>query len=72
MAFSAEKLVLSSRAPEMGEAEVNVPIESFVGEALEIGFNPQFVMDVLKVVDADHVTIELRASNKSEIGRAHV
>ncbi|MHB1156204.1 MAG: DNA polymerase III subunit beta [Phycisphaerales bacterium] len=65
MAFSAEKLVLSSRAPEMGEAEVNVPIESYVGDALEIGFNPQFVMDVLKVVDSDQVTIELRASNKS-------
>lgn len=64
LSFSEEQLVLSSRAPEMGEAEVNVPIASFSGEPVEIGFNPQFVTDVLKVVDADEVTIELKSSDK--------
>jgi DNA polymerase-3 subunit beta len=64
LAFNEQQLVLSSRAPEMGEAEVNVPVESFAGEPLEIGFNPQFITDVLKVLDADQVTMELKASNK--------
>ncbi len=64
MAFSGDQLVLSSRAPEMGEAEVSVPIESYTGEPMEIGFNPQFVTDVLKVVDADQISIELKAPNK--------
>ena len=64
MSFSADQLVISSRAPEMGEAEVNVPIESLEGEPMEIGFNPQFVTDVLKVIDADQVTIEMKAPNK--------
>ncbi len=64
MAFSAERLVLSSRAPEMGEAEVTVPVESYSGDAVEIGFNPHFVTDVLKVVDADQVTMEFKAGNK--------
>jgi DNA polymerase-3 subunit beta len=64
MAFSSEQLVLSSRAPEMGEAQVNVPVEAFDGEPIEIGFNPQFVTDVLKVVDSDQVTIEMKAPNK--------
>jgi DNA polymerase-3 subunit beta len=64
LSFSEEQLVLSSRAPEMGEAEVNVPIASFSGEPVEIGFNPQFVTDVLKVVDADEVTIELKSPDK--------
>jgi len=64
LAFSAEQLVLSSRAPEMGEAEVNVPVESYTGEAVEIGFNPQFLTDVLKVVDADEVSIELKSPDK--------
>jgi len=63
-AFSADGLNLSSRAPEMGEAEVSVPSEAFNGETIEIGFNPQFVTDVLKVADAEEVNIELKASNK--------
>ena len=64
MAFSADQLVLSSRAPEMGEAEVTVPVESYTGDDVEIGFNPAFVIDVLKVVDADQVSIEMKAPNK--------
>ncbi len=64
LSFSPDQLVLSSRAPEMGEAEVSVPVEAFEGEPIEIGFNPQFVTDVLKVIDADQVTIEMKAPNK--------
>ena len=41
-----------------------VPVESFTGEDIEIGFNPAFVTDVLKVVDTDQVSIEMKASNK--------
>ncbi|MBI1368339.1 MAG: DNA polymerase III subunit beta [Planctomycetes bacterium] len=63
-AFSGQELALSSRAPEMGEAEVHVPIESYTGDAVEIGFNPQFILDVLKVADADTIAIELKAPNK--------
>lgn len=64
MAFTADQLVISSRAPEMGEAEVSVAIEAYEGEPIEIGFNPQFVTDVLKVVSADQITIEMKAPNK--------
>lgn len=64
LAFSGEQLVLSSRAPEMGEAEVTVPIDSYSGDPIEIGFNPQFLTDVLKVVSSDQVTLELKAPNK--------
>ena len=63
-AFSDGKLVLSSRAPEMGEAEVTVPTESFDGEEIEIGFNPFFVTDVLKVADSEKITLEFKAPNK--------
>ncbi len=63
-AFSENELQLSSRAPEMGEAEINVPVESYSGDSLEIGFNPFFVTDVLKVVDQSQVTFEMKAPNK--------
>ncbi len=57
-------LKLSSRAPEMGEAEVNIDIESYDGDQIEIGFNPSFITDALKVVEDAQVIIELKAPNK--------
>ena len=63
-AFDDGKLVLSSRAPEMGEAEVTVPAESYDGEPIEIGFNPFFVTDVLKVAESEKITLEFKAPNK--------
>ncbi len=64
MAFGSGQLVLSSRAPELGEAEIKVDVEKYEGEPIEIGFNPQFLTDVLKVVESPQVIIELKAPNK--------
>lgn len=64
LAFSQAGLNLTSRAPEMGEAEVKVDLPSYAGEDIEIGFNPQFILDALKVVQADQVTLEFKAPNK--------
>jgi DNA polymerase III subunit beta len=71
MTFSADSgLKLASRAPEMGEAEINVELKGFDGDEIEIGFNPQFITDALKVVDDDTVTIELKSSNKPGLLKA--
>ncbi len=66
MAFDGKKksVDLSSRAPEMGEAQVKVDVSSYEGEAIEIGFNPQFITDALKVIDQPEVILELKAPNK--------
>ncbi|MDZ4754523.1 MAG: DNA polymerase III subunit beta [Phycisphaerae bacterium] len=64
LAFDGKQLLLSSRAPELGEAEITVALEKYEGEAIEIGFNPQFITDVLKVIDSEQVIIELKAPNK--------
>jgi DNA polymerase-3 subunit beta len=63
-------LKITSRAPETGEAEVEVPIESFTGDKLEIAFNPVYIMDALKVVEGDDVTIELKKSEKPGLIRS--
>ena len=70
--FSLEQdqMVLSSHAPEMGHAEVKVPIKTYNGEPVKIGFNPTFVVDALKVVDAEEVVLELKSSNKPGILKA--
>ena len=67
--FSSDGLVLASRAPEMGEAEVNVEIPKYDGDAIDIGFNPAYILDALKVVDNSEVSIELKAGNKPGILR---
>ncbi len=72
MAFSAgdKRLKLSSRAPEMGESEINVALSSYEGDDIEISFNPTFITDVLKVVNEPEVIIELKAQNKPGLIRS--
>ena len=64
MAFAKEGLTLTSRAPEMGEAEIHVELDKYEGEPLEIGFNPGFFIDALKVISTGDVIVELKAANK--------
>jgi len=65
-----KRLRLTSRAPEMGEAEIDVDVESYEGDDIEIGFNPGFITDALKVAPGEQVTIELKASNKPGVIKA--
>ena len=61
----AGALKLSSRAPEMGEAEINVGMEQYDGDSIEIGFNPAFITDALKILENDEVILEMKAPNRS-------
>jgi DNA polymerase-3 subunit beta len=59
-----KQVELSSRAPEMGEAQVEATLSSYDGEDIEIGFNPTFLTDALKVISDPEVIIELKGPNK--------
>ncbi|MBK9119421.1 MAG: DNA polymerase III subunit beta [Phycisphaerales bacterium] len=61
LAFGGEEVVITANSPEQGEARVQVPAD-YEGEAVEIGFNPNFVNDALKVLTCEHVRIELTDS----------
>jgi DNA polymerase III subunit beta len=63
LSFTSGSLSISSRAPEMGEAKIDLPVE-YGGEAIDIGFNPLYLMDALKVADQETVTFELKTPNK--------
>ena len=69
MKFANDKLTLTSRAPEMGEATVEVSTEDYQGEPVEIGFNPSFITDALNVVDGGRVIVELKSPNKPGVLR---
>lgn len=72
MNFSGKtkKLRLTSRAPEMGESEVDLSLTGYDGEDLEISFNPQFITEALKALDEQEVIIELKATNKPGLFRS--
>jgi DNA polymerase-3 subunit beta len=69
LSFSAKEVTLSSRAPETGEAEVTCPIQ-LEGDDMEIGFNPAFLLDAMKVIAADQIVVEMNAPNKPAVVKA--
>jgi len=58
LSISTGSLVFSARAPETGDAQVNVAID-YKGEAMQIGFNPQFLIDALRVIGTPEFEMEL-------------
>jgi DNA polymerase III subunit beta len=72
LAFTGEhkSLELSSRAPEMGEATINIDLAAYDGSDIEIGFNPAFITDALKVINDPEIMIELKAPNKPGLFKA--
>lgn len=52
MAFASGELTVSAQTPDVGEASEALPV-AFQGEALEIGFNPEFLRDGLEAVEGD-------------------
>jgi DNA polymerase-3 subunit beta len=50
--IAPDRLTIKSRAPEVGEAQVDVTID-YEGGAQQLGFNPGFLAEALKVMDAD-------------------
>lgn len=64
LAFGPKGLVISSRAAEMGDAEIHLPALSWEGDPVDIGFNPAFLTDVLRIADTTEVAIELKSGNR--------
>ena len=56
--LSKGSLVFSSRAPEMGDVQIDMKVD-YSGAEMEIGFNPQFLIDVLRVIKGNEFDLEL-------------
>ncbi|RKY24530.1 MAG: DNA polymerase III subunit beta [Planctomycetota bacterium] len=67
--FGPESVTLSSRAPETGEAEVQCPIK-LEGEPMEIGFNPVFLVDAMRIMDTDELLVEMNGGGKPAVIKA--
>ncbi len=66
--FKKDLMVLTSEAPEAGRAEVKLGIE-YAGADLSIAFNPQFLIDALKQMATETVTMEMKDSARPAVMR---
>ncbi|MGZ8693907.1 MAG: DNA polymerase III subunit beta [Gaiellaceae bacterium] len=56
--FAEGELTVSARTPDVGEASESLPVP-FEGEALEIGFNPEFLREGIESVEGDDIVLRL-------------
>lgn len=69
MQFSSAGLVCTTLAPGAGEATVRLRCR-YAGPDIEIGFNPEYLVEALRVAPADDVTFEMTAANRPGLLRA--
>jgi DNA polymerase-3 subunit beta len=68
LGVSEGKVVLAASSPDLGEARESVPIE-YAGEALEVGFNAQYLLDFLGAAGTETVTVELKDQENQGVFR---
>jgi DNA polymerase III subunit beta len=56
--FAEGELTVSAQTQDVGEAHEAMPVP-FSGEALDIGFNPEFLRDGIESVDGDELRLKL-------------
>lgn len=63
-----DKLVVSKSTPDIGESREEMPIV-YAGSELVVGFNPQYMMDVLKNLTDETIDLELLGPDKPGVIR---
>jgi DNA polymerase-3 subunit beta len=58
ISVGAQAVVFLGSSPEAGAAEISMPVD-YKGEAIDIGFNPQFLIDALRVIQTPEFELEL-------------
>jgi DNA polymerase-3 subunit beta len=58
-----DKLVVSKTTPDVGESREELPVV-YGGSEMIVGFNPQYMMDVLKNISDETLELELVGSDK--------
>ncbi|MBL7151029.1 MAG: DNA polymerase III subunit beta [Candidatus Omnitrophica bacterium] len=62
------KLVVSKSTPDIGESREEVPVD-YQGKEMVVGFNPNYLVDVLKNINQEEVGFELTDSEKPGVIR---
>jgi len=63
------KMIISSRSPNLGESKEEVEITQQQGDDITIGFNPTYLIDVLRNLDIEDVTVSFSSPEKPGVIR---
>jgi len=66
LSFEGNRLVIMSASSEVGEAKDEIPVK-YAGEKIDIMFNPGYLMDPLKAIDDDEISIYLNSGSKPAV-----
>lgn len=66
LSFEGNRLVIMSASSDVGEAKDEIPVK-YAGEKIDIMFNPGYLMDPLKAIDDDEISIYLNSGSKPAV-----
>lgn len=64
LSFNAGLLRFSVQTPDLGEAQDELPIR-FTGDPIDIGFNANYLLEILRYIPTDEVRITLKAPERA-------
>lgn len=64
MSFNSGMLKFSVQTPDLGEAQDELPI-NFEGDALDIGFNASYLLEILRNLPTDEVKLTFKAPERA-------
>lgn len=64
LGFSTDTLRFSVETPDLGEAHEELEVE-YKGEALDIGFNAAYLLEVLRYIPSDEVKVSFKAPERA-------
>ena len=69
LSIKKKKMTISKNTPYLGEAREEIDVDYSGGDELEIGFNPKYLIDVLKSLGDESITLEVNDASKPGVIR---
>jgi DNA polymerase-3 subunit beta len=69
LSIGKKKMTISKNTPYLGEAKEEIDVEYKGGGDMEIGFNPRYLIDVLKSLSDEEIIFEVNDPNKPGVVR---
>jgi DNA polymerase-3 subunit beta len=66
--MAKDKMVISKASPSLGEAREELDVD-YKGKELTVGFNPDYIIDLLKTADQEKINLELVDPDKPGVIR---
>jgi DNA polymerase-3 subunit beta len=64
LSFNAGILRFSVQTPDLGEAQDELPVR-YTGDPLDIGFNAQYLLEILRFIPTDEVRMTFKAPERA-------